>query len=287
MVLVTFVRRHLSGAIGLLLALATGIALGAGPLSGESLRDVTTAPAAAPSDVDSGPDADELARAVAPALTEGRLQGRSVALLTTPGVAATTVEDLTAAIEQADGAVAAHWSAGSSLVGAGEKALVDTLGEQLVDQLEGRGADADAVAYERMGQLLGTAIATRESQGLAPGADSQTIRQSIDAASLLSQDGGTPRRAPLVLVVLGDDLDDDVLAGLLEGLASRAAGVVVAGPEDSDDVEVAAGLETVSTVDGVGEDVGRLAAVLALSGVEQEPGGSFGMSGSDGLLPLG
>jgi hypothetical protein len=43
----------------------------------------------------------------------------------------------------------------------------------------------------------------------------------------------------------------------------------------------------VSTVDGIGDAVGRLAAVMALGGVEEEPGGSFGMSGSDGLLPLG
>ncbi len=190
-------------------------------------------------------------------------------------------------MESADGSVAARWTAGSSLVGAGEKALVDTLGSQLQEQLDGRGADADAAAYERMGQLLGTAIASRKPEGEAPGPDVLTIRQSVDAASLLTHDGGMPRRAPLLLVVLGDDLDDYVLEGLLDGLASRASGVVVAAPEGAADLAVAAESGEVITVDGVGSDLGRLASVLALARTEKDPGGSFGMSGSDGPLPLG
>ena len=285
--LVTLVRRHLSGAIGLLLALATGIALGAGPLSRETLLPTTAAPTPA-TEAATGPDGDEVAAAAAPGLYGTRLEGRTVALLSTPGVDSATLDALTTGIEAADGTVTGRWTAGESLVGPGEKTLVDTLGSQLLDQLEGRGADEDAAAYERMGQLLGTAIATREPAGLVPGPDALTVRQSLDAASLLGLDGrATPRRAPLVLVVLGDDLDDYVVRDLVSGLASRASGVVVAGREEAADLAVLAEAGEVTTVDGVGGDLGQLAAVLALARVEKAPGRSFGASGSDALLPLG
>lgn len=285
--LVTFVRRHLSGAIGLLLALATGIALGAGPLSKETLLPTTSAPAPA-AEAAAGPDGNEVAAAAAPTLYGTRLEGRTVALLSTPGVDSATLDALTTGIEAADGSVTGRWTAGESLVGPGEKTLVDTLGSQLLDQLDGRGADEDAAAYERMGQLLGTAIATREPAGLVAGPDALTIRQSLDAASLLGLDGrATPRRAPLVLVVLGDDLDDYVVRDLVSGIASRASGAVVAGREEAADLAVLAESGEVTTVDGVGGDLGQLAAVLALARVEKAPGRSFGASGSDALLPLG
>jgi hypothetical protein len=90
-----------------------------------------------------------------------------------------------------------------------------------------------------------------------------------------------------VLVVLGDDLDDYVVRDLVSGLASRASGVVVAGPEEAADLDVLAESGEVTTVDGVGGDLGQLAAVLALARVEKAPGRSFGASGSDALLPLG
>ena len=282
----TLVRRHLTVVAALVLALATGVALGAGPLSHESLLPTTAAPAPEPAERSTGPDGDEVAAAMAPSLYGSRLEGRTVALLSTPGTDPATLDALTEGVEAAGGAVTGRWTAGESLVGPGEKTLVDTLGSQLLDQLDGRGADANAAAYERMGQLLGTAIASRQPEGVAPGPDALTIRQSLDAASLLAHGRGTPRRAPLVLVVLGEDLDDHVVGDLVEGLTSRASGVVVAAPAGSADLEVLAEPGTVTTVAGVAGDLGRLAAVLALARADRAPGRAFGASGSDPLLPL-
>ncbi len=283
----TLVRRHLVSAVALVLALAVGIALGGGPLSHESLLPATAERAAAQPQAEVGPTADDLAAAAAPGLYGARLEGRSVAMLSTPGVDASTIEALSDGVEAANGSISARWTAGRSLVGANDMALVETLGSQLVDQLDGRGADADAAAYERMGQLVGTAIASASPEGAVPGPDVLTIRQSIDAASLLSHDGEQPRRAPLVLLVLGGDLDDDVLEGLVTGLAARASGVVVAAPSRDRGLTVLDELGVVTTVDGVDGAAGRLAAVLALSRAEENPGGSYGASGSDGMLPLG
>ena len=282
-----FLRRHLVTAAALVLALATGIALGAGPLSHETLLPTAAPPAPAPDREESGPTADDLARVVAPSLLPGRLDGRTVALLATPGVDTAALDELTADVAAAQGTVVARWRAGDSLVSAGEKALVDTLGSQLVEQLGDRAADPEASAYERMGQLLGRAIASRRAGGGPADRDVLTIRQSIDAARLLSTDTDDARVAPLVLVVLGRDLDDHVVADLVTGIASRAAGVVVAGTGNNGDLAVLDELGAVTTVDGVTGPAGRLAAVLALAGAERNPGGSYGASGSDGLLPLG
>ncbi|MEJ7795718.1 MAG: copper transporter [Nocardioides sp.] len=284
----TLVRRHLVGAVMLVMALAIGIALGGGPLSHESLLP-SSAPQAPPRAAQeaSGPTGDDVAAAAAADLYGARLEGRTVALLSAPGAERGTLDALAKGIEAADGSVSARWSAGQGLVGAGEKALVDTLGSQLVEQLDGRGADPEASAYVRMGQLIGTAIASRDPEGAVPGQEAMTIRQSIGAASLLSQDGGEPRQAPLVLLVLGDNLDDNIVEGLVTGLASRTSGLVVAAPGRDSDLSTIAEIGTVTTVDGVSGATGRLAAVLALARTEEDPGGSFGASGADGVLPLG
>ena len=284
----TLVRRHLVGAVALVMALAIGVTLGSGPLSHESLLP-SSAPQAPPraAHKPSGPTGEDVAAAAAVGLYGARLEGRTVALLSTPGVERSTLDALANGIEAANGSVSARWAAGQGLVGAGEKALVDTLGSQLVEQLEGRGADPDASAYERMGQLIGTAIASRSPDGAVPGSEALTIRQSIGAASLLRQDGGEPRQAPLVLLVLGDDLDDNIVEGIVTGLASRASGIVVAAPGRDSDLSTLDELGTVTTVDGVLGATGRLAAVLALARTEADPGRSFGASGADGVLPLG
>jgi hypothetical protein len=284
---VSAVRRHLALVAALVLALATGIALGAGPLSHERLVPTVAAPAPAAPDAAAGPGGDAVAGDAAPALLRGRLTGRGVALLSTPGVERDTLDALAAHVERAGGTVTARWSAGDSLVGPGEKTLVDTLGDQLLEQLDGRGADADAVSYDRMGQLVATAVTTRTPDGAVAGPDAMTIRQSLDAASLLRADREQPRRSPLLLVVLGDDLDDHVVEGLVTGLAARTSGVVVAGAEAGGDLDVLGSTDAVATVDGVDRELGQLAAVLALARVEDEPGGSYGASGSDSTLPLG
>lgn len=284
----TLVRRHLVGAVALVIALAIGITLGSGPLRHEAWLPSSADPAPTRVRAATGPTADDVAAAVAPAVYGARLEGRPVALLSAPGVDRGTLDALQAGIEESNGSVTARWSAGLALVGPGEKALVDTFGSQLLEQLDGRGADPAASTYERMGQLLGTAIATSDPEGAVPGTEATTIRQSIEAASLVRLvGGGEPRQAPLVLLVLGDDLDDDIVEGLVAGIAARASGVVVAAPGRDSDLSALDQLGTVSTVDGVTGPAGRLAAVLALSRVEDSPGGSYGASGADGMLPLG
>lgn len=284
MVLVKFLRRHLVAAVAIVLAVATGIVLGAGPLSGDTLvpaRVLAPSPEQAPVDE----TADDLAAAVNPTITRGRLDGRTVTVLSTPG--ATGVDELIADVEGAGGTVSARWKVGQSLVAAGETALVDTLGEQLLEQLGDDVADPDAPAYERMGQLVGAAVATERARAAVPGRTETTIRQSIDAASLLSGDAEEARLAPVVLLVLGEDVEDAVIEGLTTGLGTQARQLVVAAADREGDLASIEELGAATTIDGIDGATGRLAAVLALGATDEDGPGSYGAAGADGVLPLG
>jgi hypothetical protein len=274
------------GALAVVLALAVGVTLGAGPLQLDDAVPTSTSSAKA-DDEPSGPTGDEVAAATAPTVLGSRLDGRSIAVLAAPGADTETLESVAAAIESAEGSVSGTWRLTEGLTSPSEKALVETLGTQLVEQLEGKAAEKDAPGYERIGQLIGSALATRRTEATTPDKDALTIRQSMAAAELVREGDADARLSPLVLVVLGEDLDDFVVGGLLEGLAARAAGVVVTAPDRESDLTVLDDLGLVTTVDGSDSEPGRLAAVLALRRVEESSVGSYGASGADGLFPLG
>lgn len=285
-------RTHVVTLVALMLTLAAGVALGGGPLSevgrGE-LSSARTAPAE--ETVDTADFGDAFARSSAARLYDGGLEGRTVTVLTLPGAPADVVSGLTAGIEQAGGSITATYAAQPALLAPDEKSLVDTLGSQLMTQLEGDTVDAAAPTYERMGQLLGTAVASTEPSGSPATPDADAIRQSLSGAELVVGPDGDPKRAPLVLVVLGEDVDDDVLAGLLAGLAARSVGVVAVGDTGAGSGDLA-GLRispltgAVGTVDGADRDLGQVTSVLALIRALKTSGGSFGASGSDGPVPL-
>jgi hypothetical protein len=286
-------RQHVVTLVAVFLALAVGVVLGGGPLS-EVGRDALTSTSAQPKARQGGHATefgDAFATATATKLYREKLAGRSVALVSLPGADQRVIEGLVGQVEHAAGTVEAKYALQPGLVDPGEKSLVDTLGSQLMTQL-GSGADQDAPTYERMGQLLGTAITTGDEGGAPASENATSIRQSLAGAELVALPESEPGRSPLVLVVLGDDTDDDILSGLLAGLSSRAIGVVVAGDTGSGANGDVAALRTrpeagkVTTVDGVDLAVGQVTTVLALVQSLDEKGGSFGASGSDGAVPL-
>jgi hypothetical protein len=286
-------RHHIVSLLAVFLALAVGIVLGGGPLTelGRAEPPAADAPGAqrATQQVQrSAAFGDDFAAAGAATLYDGRLEGQAVSLLTLPGAAKDDVDALGAQVEAGGGTVAGTYVARPALVSAGEKSLVDTLGSQLMTQL-GKGAvSADAPTYERLGELLGIALGASD----ASAEDTTSVRQSLAGAELLTSPS-EPEASGLVLVVLGDEIDDAILAGLVTGLADRATGVVVAGDTASGasgDLKALRGEELadeVATVDGVDTGIGRVTAALALARSVRVQGGSFGASGSDGAVPLG
>jgi hypothetical protein len=284
------VIRHRSYAVPLtavLLALATGVALGAGPLA-----DTGSSASTGPRVVTRSPApgyADAFASSVASRLYAHGLSRKPVALVTLPGADRATVRALTSQVKAAGGQVTATYAIQSQLVDASQKSLVDTLGIQLAQQVKGR-TDPKAPTYPRIGQLVAVAVANQGTAAAPAGDDAAAVRQSLVAAKLLEVPAGAPQTAPLVLVVLGSAVDQPIADGVLAGLAARSRGVVAVAPSTDPTL---AGLaadgvtKQVTTVDGSETGAGRVAAVLGLVRAWNTRGGAFGASGADGPVPLG
>ena len=145
--------------------------------------------------------------------------------------------------------------------------------------------------------LIGLAVASKEADGEDPTRRTRAIADAVSGAGLMDVPADVARRAPLVLLVLGTDADDEgsdaILAGLAEGLAAQATGVVVVGTlADGGSGQLGRlradpAAASVATLDGIDTSAGRTAAVMLLQRALTTPGGSFGASGADGAVPLG
>ncbi|GAA5122807.1 hypothetical protein GCM10023339_41780 [Alloalcanivorax gelatiniphagus] len=293
-------RHHLLTIVAVFLALAAGIVLGGGPLS-----DVGATVATAGSDQEEAP-ADDRAQtdftesfvtALGPPVIGGRLTDRSVALVTVPGADEQVVTALADQVAAAGGTVGARYDLSDDVVDPDQKSLVDTLGSQLLTQQAEGDVAADASTYDRMGQLLGLAIATKEAEGQDVNGKARAVVDAVTGAGLMDAPAEVSQRSPLVLVVLGTDADDEgadaILAGLAQGLAAKATGVVLAGSTvDGQQGQLTRfradpAAAAVASIDGVDTVAGRIATILTLQRSLTTQGGAFGASGSDGPAPLG
>jgi hypothetical protein len=298
------IRRALIPLIALCAALGVGIALGGGLLSDRG----DASPAAATSahrdqavlgaQVKAG---EKLAAATAPMLYGGKLTGQQVAVVAMPGAPAKVVDTLAGQVAAAGGVVASTTELTSTAIDPASKSMVDTLGSQLAAQVHGL-VDASQPTYVRMGQLVGAAVATTATAA-APTADQTTTLATLSESKLMTLKGAQPSAkatvqstAPLVLLVLGDHVDPTILAGIVQGTATRAHGVVVTGSTGSGlrgDLkrlrahDLGAQARTVATVDGDERNVGQVATILALVHQIAGGGGAYGASGIDGVAPLG
>jgi hypothetical protein len=291
-------RHHLLTLVAVFLALAAGIVLGGGPLSdvGPAVSAASQEREATPADGAAG-YTEAFVTALAPPIVSGRLADRSVAVVTVPGADERVVTALSDQVEAAGGTVGARYDLGADLVDPAQKSLVDTLGSQLLTQQGGEAVAAEASTYDRMGELIGLAVSTKEPAGQDVTRTSRAILDAVTGAGLMAQPAEAERRSPLVLLVLGTDAGDDgsdaILAGLAEGLAKQAAGVVVAGTLADGGAgqlgrfRAVPAAASVASVDGVDTEAGRVAAMMVLQRALTTPGGSFGASGADGVAPLG
>ena len=295
-------RHHLLTIVAVFLALAAGIVLGGGPLSdvGPAVTSAGTDDdrAAAPTEGGAGADyTDAFVTTLAPPILSQRLADRSVALVTVPGADERVVTALAGQVEAAGGTVTARYDLGADLVDPAQKSLVDTLGSQLLTQQADDAVAADASTYDRIGQLIGLAVASREADGEDVTRKSRAIADAVSGAGLMRQPDEVSRRAPLVLLVLGEDAGDEgsdaIMAGLAEGIATQATGVVVAGSiADGGSGQLGRfradpAAASVASVDGVDTVAGQLATIMVLQRSLTTPGGAFGASGADGAAPLG
>lgn len=299
----TSVRSHAVALLAVLLALATGIALGSGPLQSEIETRTTSAPdTEVPADADeraealrSGTDySDDFALSVSSRLVRDTLADRTVTVLVLPGADPASVAGLADMVARAGGQVVSEVRVDARLLDVANRQLVGELGTQMVDSSGGAVRVAPAAGdYERLGALMARALVTRERVGVEPDAAAKGIQAGLVAAGLLTLGEGRDTRGSLLVAVGGPAYGSEderegagtIAASLLVEAARRARAVVLTGPTGSGGTDGLVGLlradpearRAVSSVDGVDRVAGRIDTVLALAADVSGPSGHFGV----------
>lgn len=306
-------RYHIVSIVSVFLALAVGIALGGGPLQGEAdntLVDQVASDRQAKSRLSSRIAAlgtanqftNDFAATVAPGLVGDSLRGRVVTLVVLPSARQSDIKALQALVATAGGRVGGTARVGGALLDAGDKQLVEELG----NQLEGRASDldipSDAAPYERIGALIGRAVGSDKRGGAAVDGAATSILAGLEAADLMSTVEDLDRRGDLVLFVAGSGEGDQsartgaaaIITSIVRAVDGVTAGTVLAGPMASaesggpvkalrEDIGAA---KEVSTVDSLGRTAGQVVTIMALAGQAAGRTGQYGaVDAADGAMP--
>lgn len=281
--MITF-RYHLVSIGAVLLALAAGVALGAGVLDESRL---------APDGDDSGSVRDTAlvsfedgyAARTAGGLIDDSLNDRSVVVMTLPGAREDEVAGIRSDLEEAGASV-------TGTVGLTGK-LLDPANRQFAESVAGEASpDADGEGYARIGTVLGDAYLGEDGSSLDEGAS--TVVSAFTEGELIDVEDAPESRASLAVVVAGPSRTGDgaeVLTAMVRSLDGAGDAAVVAGPASSSreggvvDV-VRRDAAQVSSVDVTDSAAGRAVAVLALAKAADGETGAWGTSRSaDGALP--
>ena len=297
--------RHLLLAVAAAgLALLLGVALGAGPVTEQAAADRAADSArlrdrvAALEDRTAGLTAAAArdakgAAALAAPLTAGRLDGRSVLMVVTPGARQKDVRTTDAVLEDAGAAVTATLTLTEAYV---DPAKAQSPLEDLSLRLVPPGVEfADgALPVDRVGTVLARATVQRP-EGDDPvddqvDSDAAEVIAGLDELEAVRLDGTPGRRAELAVVVTGPGDDQEsvpALVGLLAALDLGSRGAVLTGPGGGADGllsdvrhEERTDLDGVSTVDSAGTTVGSAALVLALAEQVAGRSGDYGLGDS-------
>lgn len=299
-------KQFLTTIAAIFLALAVGVALGAGPLKGtadEQLRvnaeklskDKATLQQQILADQAQAKYQDSFTDAVSPELVSGRLTERKVAIVTLPGASSTTTKAISTLIGGANGTVTGTITVESKFFDPTQAQFVDGVTTQSSGAVSPTDLviPATATGYERTGYVLARALVSK-GNGAGQDPTAQTILAAFKDAGLVKAPDKL-ERASVVVVIAGPapapaDLastDPTAAIGLLLGIDASCEGTVVAGPPeaaaDNGTIALIRGdddaKKVVSTVDQAQLPAGRVSAIFAL--VEQIDGktGHYGMVG--------
>ena len=305
-------RYHVISIVAIFLALATGIALGAGPLGKEfdqQLANQARQDREAKEDLRDQLDQTnqvmefegDFAQDLAPQLTNNRLANRTVAVFVLPDADEDTVGGVTSRIEGAGATITATIEIQDSLMDPAERQTAEGIATEVLKGVQGLPDTEGAQSYQLVGYSLARGyLATSEE-----GAPVDQVAASIDGAfgdggaGYLNVDGDLTQRANLAVVIAGPPSEDpqdgqgELLAIMVQAMDTLSGGVVVAGPiaAAGDDGYITAvrdstASDTVSTVDVADRPAGQIVTVLAL---DQQAEGSVGQYGAadsaDDVMP--
>jgi hypothetical protein len=281
--MITF-RYHLVSVAAVLLAMAAGVALGAGALDGRLAADRS-------SDSASGGDSalvsfeDGYAARTATGLIEGTLDDRSVVVLTLPGAREDEVAGVRRNLERAGATITGTVALTAKLLDPANRQFAESVATEAGPEGSGEG-------YARVGAALGRSLLGRPGRDLDETA--RTLASAFDEGALTSATDAPDTFAGQAVVVTGPSRAGDsaeVLAGLVRSIAGAGSGTLVAGPSAASreggaiDV-VRREASQVSTLDVTDSAAGRAVAALALARAAAGETGAWGTSRSDdGAVP--
>jgi len=242
-------RYHIVSIVAIFFALGAGVVLGAGPLKGTGSEIVQSQ---ADKDRAALADAraelievkaldkyrDDYVAKVTAGLTDNKLTGKRIAIVTMPNANGDLTNALADAVEKAGGQVTTRVALDGKLFDPGQRQLVEPLVTQLVT------ADIefppDSTTYQRAGLILARGIAAKE-EGKTADSESTKIISGLTGSKLLSlKPSQIKDRASLIVVVAAkpptptpDNSSYNDPVDFVEGLDQGSAGVVVAGTPDT------------------------------------------------------
>jgi hypothetical protein len=300
-------RYHVVSIAAVFLALATGIALGTGPLTGGVDSQAASAAEQDRQDrvlrdqLDQAEHhaafSDAYAQATSGQLLAGRLEGRSVALILLPGADDDIANGVADAIAAAGGSVTGTLELQPALLDPQNRQVAEGLATQVLERVEDVSSADDASTYELVGASLARGFLTDQPEGAPVDGAAQTVAATYREADYVTTDDDVDRRASLAVVVSADPerLEQgqaELVTTIIRSLDAASGGVVVAGGATSTtdggyvaairDSEVA---QEVSTVDLADTVAGQVVTVLALAEQAGGEAGQYGADAPDGAMP--
>lgn len=285
-------RSHAISLAAVFLALAIGIALGSGLLSNTVLSGLRDDKAQMQTEIDSLTDdrnalneklsaAGDFDAQMAPRILRGSLADKSVVLFRTPDAADDDVDALARLVGEAGGTVTGTVGLTQEFVDANSaEKLLSVVNSPIVPagtQLSTTTVDQGSQA----GDLLGIALLINRDPKLPPVNDDQrdTVLTALRDTGFITYGADRIGAANTALIVTGGTLGDDAgnqgatVARFAAGLAPHGSGVVLAGRDGAASGTSAVAVvrsdnaltSTVSTVDDVDRESGRITTMLALS----------------------
>jgi hypothetical protein len=295
-------RYHLVSLIAVFLAVALGIVIGTTALNQPILADIKNQVTALEQDKRSLEDrtqqlqtqldtSDAFDDAVAPALVDGALAGKSVLLVVTnEDVAPETVEEVTALIGEAGGTVSGTLTLNPEYSDPSSSTAL-----QNYVTGSGRPAGLQLPEVDDAGQLVASLLAQVlmiPPSGAAPSAaDVSSVIAGLGSLDVLTPEGDSIAPADYAVVLTagafsGSDAVErnTTVAELVTALDAAGSGAVVAGDFASTAENGLVGLfrgdptlaAAVSTVDNVTSPAGRISTILALGGESDGTSGKYG-----------
>lgn len=285
-------RYHLVSLGAILLALAAGVVLGAGPLSVkvssaiERPAPTSTAPSAATVNtlkarVSAG---DAFVVATAKTLVSGQLRKARVVLVVAPGTSQPLVAAVTALLGMAGATVSGTVALTPAWFDQGQATVRDGITSQLAPAGT---ANASGVPGGQAAAALSAALLTRGSSALGKPSDTATaLLAGLAQGGFLTRSGQPDQSSSLAVLLAPATLAHDPgLLPLATALQAAGKGAVLAAPGGS---AAAGGViallrgdatarAAVSSVDSLDVPAGRVAVVLALA---QQKAGGHGQYGS-------